>query len=180
MELWRAFWTFIRLGALTWGGGYAMLPGIQHECVTVHGWVSPEDFSDYLAIAQSAPGPVAGNIALLVGRHLAGWPGGLTCLLGVSIPSFLITLLMGFSLLGGGLPAWARDMLYILQPAIAGLVLATAWYLATNLERSFPVILIAMVALLGLLFKLHPVFLLLFGGVMLVLWRQKWSTGHVD
>jgi len=180
MALRQAVCSFIRIGALTWGGGYAMLAGIQHECVDVHNWVSAEEFSDYLAIAQSAPGPVAGNIALLVGRHLAGWLGGLSCLIAVSLPSFIITLVMAYSLLSGDLPSWAKDMLYILQPAIAGLVLATAWRLATELERSLPLILIAILGLLALRLGLHPVFLLLLGGTLIVALRRKRRAEDVE
>lgn len=156
-----------------------MLPGIQQECFN-HGWVNPDEFSDYLAIAQSAPGPVAGNMALLIGRHLAGWPGGITCLIAVSLPSLLITLIIGICLLSSGLPDWARDMLYILQPAIAGLVLATAWRLATDMERSFPTILIAIIGLLSLEMGLHPALLLLLGGSILMFLRRKRRLTHVE
>jgi chromate transporter len=180
MMLKQAVWSFIRLGALTWGGGYAMLAGIKQECVELHNWVSPEEFSDYLAIAQSSPGPIAGNMALLVGRHLAGWSGGLVCLIAVSLPSLFITLVIVYFLLASELPPWVKDMLYILQPAIAGLVLATAWHLATELERSLPVILIAVLGLGALRLGLHPVFLLLLGGSTLVYLRRKRRANHVD
>ncbi|MGE5454205.1 MAG: chromate transporter, partial [Methylocystaceae bacterium] len=153
--------------------GYAMIPGIEQQCVTIHHWVNSDEFSDYLAIAQSAPGPVAGNLALLIGRHLAGWPGGLACLLAVSLPSLLITLIIAYSLLSSPLPNWAHDMLYLLKPAIAGLVLATAWRLATELERSLPVILIMLLGLLALELGFHPALLLLLGGTTLLVWRRR-------
>ncbi|MGE5380845.1 MAG: chromate transporter [Methylocystaceae bacterium] len=179
MGLGQAIWSFLRLGALTWGGGYAMLPGIQKEC-SKHNWVNETEFSDYLAIAQSAPGPVAGNMALLIGRHLAGWPGAIFCLISVSLPSLLITLVIAIFLLSSGLPGWARDMLYLLQPAIAGLVLATAWRLATDLERSLPTILIAIIGLIALEIGLHPALLLLLGGGTLMLLRRKRRQMHVE
>lgn len=156
-----------------------MLPGIKHECVTVNSWVSDDQFSDYLAIAQSAPGPIAGNMAMLIGRHLAGWPGGLACMGAVALPSLLITLVIAFFLLAGKMPPWAKDMLYLLQPAIAGLVIATAWRLATDLERSIPVIIIAVLALAALELGLHPALLLLLGGTSLMAWRRR-KRGVVD
>ncbi|MBR5152295.1 MAG: chromate transporter [Clostridia bacterium] len=87
------FFTFFKIGAFTFGGGYAMLPLIQEE-VLANGWVSMEELINFVAIAESTPGPFAVNIATYVGTELAGIPGGICATLGVVLPSFLIILLV--------------------------------------------------------------------------------------
>lgn len=88
------FVTFFKIGAFTFGGGYAMIPLIQREAVTNHGWVTDEDIMDILAIAESTPGPIAINTATFVGYRVAGVLGSLCATLGVVSPSFWIIYLI--------------------------------------------------------------------------------------
>ena len=87
------FWTFFKIGAFTFGGGYAMLPLIQAE-VESHGWMASADLVNFVAVSESTPGPFAVNISTYVGTELAGIPGGIFATLGVVLPSFLIILLI--------------------------------------------------------------------------------------
>lgn len=87
------FWTFFKIGAFTFGGGYAMLPLIQAE-VESHGWMASADLVNFVAVSESTPGPFAVNISTYVGTELAGIPGGIFATLGVVLPSFLIILLV--------------------------------------------------------------------------------------
>ncbi|MCI8514270.1 MAG: chromate transporter [Lachnospiraceae bacterium] len=82
--------TFARIGGLTFGGGYAMLPMLQKEIVENRGWVSEEELMDYYAIGQCTPGVIAVNTATFVGRKIKGTPGGILATLGVVSPSFVI------------------------------------------------------------------------------------------
>ena len=66
-ELWKVFTTFFKIGAFTFGGGYAMIPLIQQEAVENHGWVSDDDIMEIVAIAESTPGPIAINSATFIG-----------------------------------------------------------------------------------------------------------------
>ncbi len=84
------FITFFRIGAFTIGGGYAMLPLIQHEVVDKHNWLSEDDFLNSTALAQSAPGPIAVNIAVLTGYRLKKFPGSIVTTLGAILPSIII------------------------------------------------------------------------------------------
>lgn len=84
------FLTFARIGGLTFGGGYAMLPMLQKEIVENRGWVSEEELMDYYAIGQCTPGVIAVNTATFVGRKIKGTPGGILATLGVVSPSFVI------------------------------------------------------------------------------------------
>ena len=92
--LWSLFISFLKIGAFTFGGGYAMVPLIEREVIDNRGWVQREDFLDLLTIAQSAPGPIALNTAVFVGYRIAGIWGALSSLLGIVIPSFTIILLV--------------------------------------------------------------------------------------
>jgi len=91
-RLWQVFFTFFRIGAFTFGGGYAMIPLIQKEAVEKHGWVSDDDILEVIAIAESTPGPIAINSATFVGYRAAGIIGSMCATLGVVLPSFVIIL----------------------------------------------------------------------------------------
>ncbi len=88
---WQIFLTFAKIGAFTIGGGYAMLPIIQNEIVR-RGWLKEEDFTDIIALAQSAPGLLAVNISIFTGHKLKGTKGSIVATLGSILPSFLIIL----------------------------------------------------------------------------------------
>ena len=88
-ELRTIFLTFFKIGAFTFGGGYAMIPLIQKEAVEKHGWVTDEDILDIVAIAESTPGPIAINAATFIGYQTRGILGALAATLGVVLPSFV-------------------------------------------------------------------------------------------
>ena len=91
MMLLSLFWTFFKIGALTFGGGYAMLALIQAE-VAAKGWISAEELVNFVAVSESTPGPLAVNMATYVGNIMAGIPGAVCATLGVVLPSFLVIL----------------------------------------------------------------------------------------
>lgn len=84
------FFTFARIGGLTFGGGYAMLPILQKEVVEKRGWASEEELMDYYAIGQCTPGIIAVNTATFVGQRTAGAIGAIVATLGVVFPSLII------------------------------------------------------------------------------------------
>ena len=88
----QLFLTFLKIGAFTFGGGYAMIPLIR-ESVLGYGWLSEEQILNFIAIAESTPGPIAVNMAAFVGASQAGILGALVATLGVVLPSFIIILL---------------------------------------------------------------------------------------
>ena len=91
------FLTFARIGGLTFGGGYAMLPMLQKEVVEKRGWATEEELMDYYAIGQCTPGIIAVNTATFVGQNTAGITGGIIATLGVVFPSLIIiTLIAAF------------------------------------------------------------------------------------
>ncbi len=91
-KLLSIFLTFFKIGAFTFGGGYAMIPLIQREAVEKNHWISDDDILEIVAIAESTPGPIAINAATFVGYRTAGVLGSACATLGVVLPSFVIIL----------------------------------------------------------------------------------------
>ena len=84
------FLTFLKIGAFTFGGGYAMIPIIEKEMVEKHKWIKSEDILDIFAIAESTPGPIAINSATFIGYKIGGVFGSFCATFGVVLPSFVI------------------------------------------------------------------------------------------
>lgn len=95
---WEIFTVFIKVGALTFGGGYAMLPIINKEAVDRRGWVTQEEIMDYYAVGQCLPGMIAINTAVFVGDKIRGKRGGIVAALGVAFPSLVIIMIIAAAL----------------------------------------------------------------------------------
>lgn len=120
------FASFFKIGAFTFGGGWAMISIIEREIVTKYNWVRREDFLDLLAVAQSLPGILAVNIAVAVGDSLRGRRGSVAAALGTILPSFLIILCIALFLtpdLINGNPVLAAVFKGI-RPAVVALIVA--------------------------------------------------------
>ena len=88
--LWQLFLAFARVGVMTFGGGYAMIPILEREIVDRHGWATEEELMDYYAVGQCTPGVIAVNTATFIGYKVAGNLGGVIATLGVVFPSVVI------------------------------------------------------------------------------------------
>ena len=100
------FLAFARVGVMTFGGGYAMIPILEREIVDKHGWASSEELMDYYAVGQCTPGVIAVNTATFVGYSVAGVPGGIMATLGVVFPSLvIITVIAGILTSFADIPA---------------------------------------------------------------------------
>ena len=97
-RLWQLFLTFFKIGAFTFGGGYAMIPLISKEVVETHKWITDDDILEIVAIAESTPGPIAINSATFVGFRVAGFWGAFAATFGVVLPSFVIITVLSFVL----------------------------------------------------------------------------------
>ena len=97
-KLWPLFLTFFKIGAFTFGGGYAMIPLIQKETVENKKWITDDDILEIIAIAESTPGPIAINSATFVGYRTCGFWGAACATLGVVLPSFGIILAISYVL----------------------------------------------------------------------------------
>ena len=95
---WQLFVTFFKIGAFTFGGGYAMIPIIQKEAVEKRNWVTDDDILEIIAIAESTPGPIAINSATFVGYRTCGVLGAACATFGVVLPSFVVILIISYVL----------------------------------------------------------------------------------
>ena len=187
----QLFWTFFLIGMFTFGGGYAMLSLIQAEVVVKHAWLSESMFADIVAISQMTPGPIGINCATYVGYdvltasgagHLMGVVGSLTATLAITLPSFIIVLLLvRFYNRVKGSPMF-EGVMSVIRPAVVGLIGAAAivlmfkvdWNgLAPSLhvvEENFPDwkswCLFAAAFVASFKFKVNPILLIVLSGVM--------------
>ncbi len=129
------FWTFLKIGAFTFGGGYAMLPLIQAE-VRAHGWLSAEELVDFIAVSESTPGPFAVNISTFVGMRAGGLFGAFCATFGVVLPSFVIILLVARCYEKFRESRAVRGCMSGLKPAVVGLIAAAV--ISTGQTVFFP------------------------------------------
>ena len=119
------FGTFFKIGLFSFGGGYAMIPLIQHE-LEVHGWMTASQFVDVIAIAEMTPGPIAVNAATFVGFRVAGVFGGLLATLGVAMPSLLLILFLSAFFFRYRTHPLQKSIFHCIRPAVTGLIAAAA------------------------------------------------------
>ena len=118
------FITFFKIGAFTFGGGYAMLPLIQAE-VQQKGWMSLQDLVNFIAVSESTPGPFAVNIATYVGSETSGILGACCATIGVTLPSFVVILIIAKCLERFQNSKLVQGCLSGLKPAVVGLIAAS-------------------------------------------------------
>ena len=111
----QLFFSFLQIGTFSFGGGYAALPLIQNQVVSLHHWISMAEFTDLITISQMTPGPIAINSATFVGIKIAGMPGALVATLGCILPScIIVTIIANLDTLQG--------ILGMLRPAVVALI----------------------------------------------------------
>ncbi len=118
----QLYLTFLKIGATTFGGGYAMVPMIQREIVEEKGWIEEEEFLDSIALTNSLPGPLATNCAVFTGYRLKGFIGVAVATLGVITPSLVIILLLAAFLMNLNENPIVLKAFNGLRPAVAGLI----------------------------------------------------------
>ena len=115
------FLTFLKIGAFTFGGGYAMLPLIM-DAVISKGWLSEAELINFVAVSESTPGPFAVNIATYIGSEMGGVFGSVCATLGVVLPSFVIILIVAKCYEKFKENKWVKGCMSGLKPAVVGLI----------------------------------------------------------
>lgn len=130
------FVSFMKVGAVLFGGGYAMLPLLEREVVNKRGWCRLEEMTDYYAMSQLVPGVVAINTAMLIGHHLRGFWGTVAATLGVVCAPFFVILAyaVAFDQMAGS--KLLADAMSGLRPAVAGLMLGVAYTLFSRSRKT--------------------------------------------
>lgn len=155
-QLWISFFT---IGLAAFGGGYAVLSFLQHEVVR-RGWMTTERFADFIAIAQSTPGPIAINLATFVGYETGGIAGALMATLAVSLPGMIMMTVFALFFFHFYERPTAQAVFKGLRPAVVGLIAAAAWQIGQVAICNWAAVgIVAACCLLIARWKIHPVFL---------------------
>ncbi len=181
MIYFELFWTFLKIGAFTFGGGYAMLPLVQEQVLS-HGWISLEELVNFIAVSESTPGSFAVNISTYVGAEAAGFLGSLCATFGVVLPSFIIILLVAGCFEKFRSSQVIQGLMSGLKPAVIGLIgsavittgsavfFPSGFDLATIATPSFLLSAVIFVIMLFLgIKKVHPILIILFSAILGIL-----------
>ena len=158
----QLFWTYLKIGTFTLGGGYAMLPLIQREVVDRKGWIDEEEFLNMIALAQAAPGLIAVNSAIFIGWRVGGWKGVCGAVLGAVLPSFLIILAIAMVFQEWKEYPAVEAAFKGIRPAVVALIAAPLFKMAKSAKISWLTALIPIAAaLLIWLGHVNPVWVIL-------------------
>jgi chromate transporter len=161
--------SFLIIGVGAYGGGLVTIPMIEHQAVTVHGWITASELSELIAVAQMTPGPIGVNAATYTGYRVAGIAGATAATLGFVIPSLVLCLTLAYILSKFGGVSWMEVLKKSVQPAVAGLIIAavlTYGRAAVTDVRAAVIAAVAFVILLLSKDKIHPALLILCGGAV--------------
>ena len=157
-ELWELFWTFAKMGAITFGGGMAMLPILQREVVDNKGWATEEELTDYYAIGQCTPGIIAVNTATFIGQKCGGAAGGIAATLGVIFPSLVIISILAGLISNFAELAWVRNAFAGIQVCVCVLIFnAVAKLLKKSVVDKRTAVIFILVLAGGVFLKVSPV-----------------------
>ena len=172
------FWSFLKIGLFSFGGGYAAMPLIQEQVVSSHNWLSMAEFTDLITISQMTPGPIAINSATFVGIKIAGIPGALVSTIGCILPSCIIVMLIAKLYLKYRTVNMLQSVLNSLRPAVVAMiasagisVLITAFWGSAELislagTNWILVIIFAACVVLLRKFRMDPILVMVLAGVV--------------
>ena len=160
--LWELFLTFAKMGAITFGGGMAMLPILQREIVYGKHWATEEELLDYYAIGQCTPGIIAINTATFIGQKRAGAAGGVAATLGMVFPSLVIISLIAGLISNFSDLAWVRNAFAGIQVCVCVLIFnATIKLLKKSVIDKRTAIIFSLVLAGSVVLNLSPVWFVL-------------------
>ncbi|MPQ44832.1 chromate transporter [Clostridium tarantellae] len=163
----KLFFSFLKIGTFSFGGGYAMLPFMSREVVTNNHWLSKLDFLDIIGISQMTPGPVSINTATFVGYKMAGVIGSLISTLGVIIISFILVLIVSKILNKFKANKSIQAALIGMKPVLIALIINAFISLAKDSYTDIKsVIITIIIAIMLLSKKIHPIICILFSSVL--------------
>ena len=162
----KLFISFFKIGAFTFGGGWAMIPLIEREVVDKQNWIKREDFVDALAIAQSLPGVLAVNISILIGNKLRGLKGCLMATLGTILPSFLIILAIAIWFVQTYDNPVVERIFKGIRPAVVALIVSPVFSTAKTARINIKTVIIPIIVALSIwLGGISPIWFVLLGAI---------------
>jgi len=161
------FWTFFKIGAFSFGGGYAMIPLITQELVYHHGWVTMEQLVDMITISQMTPGPFAINIATFAGYNVAGVTGSALATLGVITPAAIILSIGVTYFLKHHDHPLVQAVLKGIRPVVIALIAYAGFTVAEGVMTGpAPVVLCLAAFCASYYWRVHPILALSGGGIL--------------
>ena len=173
--LFKLFVSFFKIGAFTFGGGWAMIAIIEREIVTKNGWIERKDFLDLLAIAQAMPGILAVNIAVVVGDRLKGVKGSVCAALGTILPSFFMILAIAIFLTPDAIKnnETLNAIFKGIRPAVVALIASPVFSVAKSARISWANVWIPVLsALLIVAYGVSPIYIIIAAGMGGFLWGR--------
>ncbi len=170
--LWKLFLTFFKIGAFTFGGGYAMISQIREQVVEKHNWITDDELTEIITVAESTPGPIAINMATYVGYKKRGVIGSAFATLGVVLPSFIIILTISFFLEAFMANKYVAYAFTGIRVAVAFLIMRAAAGMFKKMKKKplpcilFGIIFAVMIAMEIFSVSASPVFFILGGGAV--------------
>lgn len=168
------FIAFFKIGAFTFGGGYAMIPLIEEEVVKNKKWIEKNEFMDILVVSQSLPGALAVNCSIFLGYKIGGFLGAIMALLAVILPSFFIIIIIAAFFMQFRNNYYVNAAFKGITAAVPMLVLVGAISLGKGLNKNKTTILTIILGLVGLIiFKMHPVIVIIISAVYGIIFLRK-------
>src|SRR5699024_3659946 len=179
--LWDIFFTFFKIIPVSFGGGYAMIPLLDRAVTVKKKWVEEKDIADVLVMAQTVPGSIAVNTATFIGYRIAGLFGAIAGTIGIVTPTFLIIVALAALFLSFQHNPIVEAAFMGIRPAIVALIAYAAITIGKTAIFNTVTGTIAGVALILFLFvPVHPIFILIAGGVIgILLNRKRVTSKHV-
>ncbi|MCR5469024.1 MAG: chromate transporter [Lachnospiraceae bacterium] len=161
------FLTFARVGGLTFGGGYAMLPILEREICTNKNWAKPEELMDYYAIGQCTPGIIAVNLATFIGKQKKGILGGIIATIGVVFPSLVIITLIAALISNFSDLLWVKNAFAGIRICVCVLIFNSVIKLFKNSVKDvFTFIIFLAVALGSVFLDISPIIYIIVAGIL--------------
>ena len=178
MILLKLFAAFARVGVLTFGGGYAMIPMLEREIVDRRGWATSEELMDYYAVGQCTPGVIAVNTATFIGYKIAGNIGGVMATLGVVFPSFvIITVIAGIIQNFADIPA-VRSAFAAIRVCVCVLIFNSVLKLWNSaVKDKAALVLCLLVFVLSMFFNISPIVFVVFCALAGILFTRLGVRG---
>ena len=172
----RLFRSFFRVGLLTFGGGYAMLPILRREVVETNPWCTDEELADYYAVGQCTPGIIAVNTATFIGYKLAGVPGAFFATFSLTLPSFIIILIIAAVLNSFADYAVVKNAFAGIRIAVVALIVnAVIKLLKSSVVDKLTLCIFAAVTVLAAVLSVSPVLFVLASGlcgIAVKVWKE--------
>lgn len=174
-KLWTLFRSTFYLSAFTFGGGYVIVPLMKEKFVEELAWISEEEMTDFVALSQSSPGPIAVNASILVGHKVGGWAGAVCATLGTMLPPMIIISIISQFYVQFSENLYVASALRTMQAGVAAIIINVVYGMSMQIikkkEWSY-VLQMFVIFILSYVFKIN-VLVLILASIVLGLFRHK-------